>query len=375
MLLRKFVVGLLAMVVLGFTNASLAADNYYQLKLPEEDTIGQFHGSPDDADLVLFMAGNQFVVMDLLVAEFKKQYPVVKNIFYVTLPPGQLLNWILADGIELKADHSLIPEGFRFKVKPDVYTTVNKQDMDALFNAGLITRYYTYAHNRLVYMVRAADTLAGRTLSPSELYALLTDPTVKISEPNILTQGIERQFWQMYVELSKTLYPTDPAIQALNLTMLDPAQLANDPAHSLRRIVYHDKVIAGTTIINHIHHLETPIWLRQNLVRTGPVWATEALYQTKRLGETDLSSFEIGGNGLDGKPLNRRTKVNYLGTIVEGKMNPEHRIAAKNWIEFLRSSAAQAILVDGGFVAGTPTELAAPFIYPNSGALNRVEPY
>lgn len=364
MLLRNIVMGLCAMMVVAFASQAFAATNYYQLKLPEEDTIGQFHGSPNDADLVLFMAGNQFVVMDLLVAEFKKQYPKVKNIFYVTLPPGQLLNWILADGIELKADHSLIPEGFRLKVKPDVYTTVNKQDMDALFNAGLINRYFTYAHNRLVYMVRSTDALAGRTLSPSELFSLLADPGVKISEPNILTQGIERQFWQMYVDLSKVTYPNDAAIQALNPTMFDPTKLVLDPTNSLRRIIYQDKVSTGATLINHIHHLETPIWLRKNIVRIGPVWATEALYQIKRLGETDLSSFEIGGNGLDAKPLNRRTKVNYLATMVEGKMDHSHKIAATQWIDFLRSPAAQSILVDGGFIAATPTELAAPFVYP-----------
>lgn len=364
MFLRNFVMGLLALMIMAFASQAISGTNYYQLSVPEEETIGQFHGSPDDADLILFMAGNQFVVMDLLVAEFKKQYPKVEKIFYVTLPPGQLLNWILADGIELKAKHSLIPEGFRLKVKPDVYTTVNKQDMDALFNVGLISRYYTYAHNRLVYMVRSTDALAGTTLTPSELFSLLADPNVKISEPNILTQGIERQFWQMYVDLSKVIYPNDAAIQALNPTMFDPTKLILDPTNSLRRIVYLDKVNTGATVINHIHHLDTPVWLRQGLVRIGPVWATEALYQVKRLGETDLASFEIGGNGRDGKPLNRSTKVNYLSTMVEGKMDSSHKTAANQWIDFLRSPSAQAILVEGGFVGATPAELAAPFVYP-----------
>jgi ABC-type molybdate transport system substrate-binding protein len=321
------------------------------------------------------MAGNQFVVMDLLVAEFKKQNPDVKNIFYVTIPPGQLLNWILADAIELKTSHSLIPEGFRLRVKPDVYTTVSKQDMDALFSAGLITRYYTYAHNRLVYMVRADDPLAGRTLTPLELYSLLSDPTLKISEPNILTQGIERQFWQMYVDLSKAVYPNDTAVQAMNPTMFNPAQLSQDPLNSIRRIVYYDKVNNGSTLVNHIHHIETPVWLRQGIARIGPVWATEALYQVKRLGETDLGSFEIGGNGLDGKPLNRSTKVNYLATIVEGKMDRDHKKAAKKWIEFLRTPAAQAIFTEGGFIPGTPAELATPYLYPNGGQFNRVGSY
>jgi hypothetical protein len=36
----------------------------------------------DTADLVLFMAGNQFMVMEALLAEFQKQFPEVKKIFY-----------------------------------------------------------------------------------------------------------------------------------------------------------------------------------------------------------------------------------------------------------------------------------------------------
>jgi hypothetical protein len=52
----------------------------------------------DKADLVLFMAGNQFMAMKEIVAKFKTQYPEVKNIFYETLPPGLELKQILAKG-------------------------------------------------------------------------------------------------------------------------------------------------------------------------------------------------------------------------------------------------------------------------------------
>jgi hypothetical protein len=36
----------------------------------------------EKADLVLFMAGNQFMAMKEIIAEFKTQHPAVKNIFY-----------------------------------------------------------------------------------------------------------------------------------------------------------------------------------------------------------------------------------------------------------------------------------------------------
>jgi hypothetical protein len=52
----------------------------------------------EKADLVLFMAGNQFMAMKEIVEELKTQYPEIKNIFYETLPPGLELKQILAKG-------------------------------------------------------------------------------------------------------------------------------------------------------------------------------------------------------------------------------------------------------------------------------------
>ena len=50
------------------------------------------------ADLILFMAGNQFMVMEELLLAFQKEFPEVKKIFYETLPPGLELKQILAGG-------------------------------------------------------------------------------------------------------------------------------------------------------------------------------------------------------------------------------------------------------------------------------------
>ena len=48
--------------------------------------------------LLLFMAGNQFIVMEELLAAFQKEFPDVQKIFYETLPPGLELKQILAGG-------------------------------------------------------------------------------------------------------------------------------------------------------------------------------------------------------------------------------------------------------------------------------------
>lgn len=193
---------------------------------------------------------------------------------------------------------------------PDVYTTVNKGHMDQLNNAGLIDKYQVYAHNRLVLMAKSDDPLNNTVLDPALFYSVMADPNIRISEPDILTQGIERHIWQMYTDTTKLLFKDDSAIASLNGAMFDPTALVNDPPQSLRRKVYFDKVLTDTTLLTSIHHLETPENIHQGNVRLGPVWITEVKYQQNRLGKNDLVAINIGGKGLDGKFLDRREKVN-----------------------------------------------------------------
>ena len=51
----------------------------------------------DDADLVLFMAGNQFMAMGEIIRAFQAAHPEVQKIFYETLPPGLALKQIMAE--------------------------------------------------------------------------------------------------------------------------------------------------------------------------------------------------------------------------------------------------------------------------------------
>ena len=349
-----------------------AEDNLYQLTVGKTELVGQFHGDPVNADLRLYMAGNQFVVMDLLVEAFKQQYPEYDDIFYVTIPPGKELRWILQGGVEISAEGSLADQGFVLRVQPDVYTTVAKGHMDTLAAEGIISGYYTYAHNRLVLMAHANDPLAGTTLAPQQFYDVMADPGNVISEPDILTQGIERHIWRMYTATSKVLFPNNQAVQDLDPNMFDPANLPNDPAQSLRRIVYHDKVNDGQTLLTAIHHLETPANILGGDARLGPVWGTEIDYQRKRLGNQNLAGIEIGGTGPDGDPLNQSESVNYLATITEGVMEPDHKRAAAAFVNFLRSPTAQQILQQGGFIPATQEELNQPHIYEDNDRSRRV---
>ncbi len=75
-----------------------------QFPVIPSDRADDIHHLPyaERADLVLFMAGNQFMVMEQLITLFQSEYPQVKRIFYETLPPGLELKQILAGGAIFK---------------------------------------------------------------------------------------------------------------------------------------------------------------------------------------------------------------------------------------------------------------------------------
>ena len=233
--------------------ASTASEALWVQNLPETEIITQFHGDPESAQLRLFMAGNQFVVMDNLIAEFKKQYPKYKEIYYVTIPPGKELQWILQGGAEWRAAgfpdiqelvkpdpndpttwvmNTTTEQGVGFKMlnMPDVYTTVARGHMNQLAAAGLVDKAFTYTHNQLAVMAHDTqtpsladiandDTIITDTvddgkpgfnvdgeLTAEGLYRLFASNEVWISEPDIKTQGIERHIWRMYTNTSHTVY-------------------------------------------------------------------------------------------------------------------------------------------------------------------------
>lgn len=263
----------------------------------ETEIITQFHGDPESAQLRLFMAGNQFVVMDNLIAEFKKQYPKYQNIYYVTIPPGKELQWILNEGAEWRAadfpnvqeldkggsdnpDDWMMVEtdapgaGFQMLNLPDVYTTVARGHMNTLAGRGLVTEMFTYTHNQLAVMAHVsqvndltniatddsilfpgkAGLTAGGELTAAGLYRLFVSNQVTISEPDIQTQGIERHIWRMYTNASHAVYGCPGSMHPVCSVGVNdvfppkPDDCANmnsffssESDLSLRKIVYHLK--------------------------------------------------------------------------------------------------------------------------------------
>ncbi len=254
----------------------------------------------DDAQLILFVAGNQFMVMDELIGAFKKQYPEIEKIFYETLPPGLELKQILAGGAKFK--DKIIPG------RPDVYASVCKEAMEKLSEQGLISidDSFIYLHNRIVLMVHKDNPKGIKEVGD------LGRDDVRISQPNPQYEDIANYIINMY------------------------RQAGGD--EFVNRIM-EEKRAEATTIFTIVHHRETPLRLLKKTCDVGPVWATEVL-EAERKG-LDLMGIEPG------EQLDQRNEVNYFIAPLKTSKNPEN---AQKFLEFIRSDTAKEIYKKYGFL-------------------------
>jgi molybdate transport system substrate-binding protein len=251
----------------------------------------------DSADLVLFMAGNQFMVMDELLNLLQQAYPEIKNIFYETLPPGLELKQILAGGARFGEKE--------IRIMPDVYTAVTEDAMKELFHKGYVGDYFVYLHNRIVLMVAE-----GNPAGIKKVHDLGRDD-VRISQPGAMEDI--------------TLYITEMYRSAGGDTLV--------------KKILDDKRAEGTTILTIVHHRETPLRMRKGTVDAGPVWATEV----KNARDMGLKIEAVE----PGEDLDQRDKVNYY---IAKLKNSSHSENAEKFLNFMKTPRAQEIYRQFGFV-------------------------
>ena len=253
-----------------------------------------------DADLVLFMAGNQFMAMQEMIAEFQQTHPDVQKIYYETLPPGLELRQILSGGAVFR--DQLID------VVPDIYTSVNLKAMDILEKAGHIAPndYSLYLHNRLTLMVPRGNPADIKTISD------LGRENVRISQPDPANEDIAFHIIDMYRQAGGE-------------------QLVNQ--------IMETKRAEGTTVLTVVHHRETPIRISKKTVDVGPVWATETIHA----GSTGLKFDVIE----PGEALDQHEKINYYICRLKKAPNPDN---AEKFLQFITSTTARKIYERYGFI-------------------------
>ncbi len=300
---------------IGFTGLALAEgkDAGHGKDYRTFHTNGEVEfGSVDDsysADLVMYLAGNQFMVMQELISDFQAKNPSVESVYVETIPPGQILKGQLLKQGEI--------EGQKTAMNPDVFASVNIGHLKKLNKENLMDAYAVYVHNRLELMVAEGNPKGIK--GPEDLGR---DDLVQ-SHPNPLTEGIFKFYGS---EMLKDLN--------LHEKITGGAECKSCWA------------VEGKTWFTSRHHRETPDRIEKGTADVGIVWTTEVVHAKEQ------------GRPIDGvsiaAPLNKRDKVNYaIGVMTNGR-NAEN---AALYLSYLATDEAQAIYEKYGFIRATADEL------------------
>ena len=284
-----------------------ALDRGLEFTVPEVDDMADFHGDLTDPKLVLYVGGNYFFAMAPLVKAFEGEHPEYKGrLFWETIPPGLLVE-------QMKAGGTITVGNMTFTAKPDAYFAGYKKVQELVSQGRLDGPAVPYATNTLAIMVPAGNPAGVKGLAD------LGKPGIKLAMPNPAFEGIVRQI---------------------------KASLTKAGGETLANAVYGDKVKDGSTVLTHIHHRQTPLFLMQGIAQAGVTWQSEAMFQ-EQAGHP-IAHVEI--------PAKDNSTAVYGGAMVKGAVHPE---AAKAWLAFIVSPAALKIFESYGFKPYEPKGSAA----------------
>ena len=293
------------------TAPSQAAENengdyrtFYQDGRVEYGKIGDSY----TAGLVLYLAGNQFMVMEELVKDFLGKHPDINNVYVETIPPGQILKGQLLKQGQINGQDTAM--------NPDVYASVNLGHLKKLKAEGLMDAYKIYTHNKLELMVAKGNPKGIK--GPQDL---ARDDLVQ-SHPNPLTEGIFKFYGSAM----------------LNDMGMYEKVTGNAKCKSCW-------AIDGKTWFTQRHHRETPDRIEKGEADVGIVWTTEII-------EAEKHNRNISGVAIPA-PLNKASVVGYaIGVLKSGR----NQNAAMHYVGYLRTDAAQGIYAKYGFVGASREE-------------------
>lgn len=268
----------------------------YRFQVADVDNVPDLHGNPADAKLVLFIGGNQFMVLPQLMEAFEALHPELKGrIYYETLPPGILLR-------QMDHRNTLTLGNLTLTVQPDVYEAGAKR-LEAMVSEGKVRNVVRYASNDLVIMVKEGNPKGIRSLKD------LGRADVRVSMPNPEWEGVARLIEQ---------------------------SLHKAGGNDLVRQIMVTKRKAGTTFLTHVHHRQTPMRILEGLADAGVTWQSEVKFQ------------ESIGNPIAGVSIPK--EINTTGIYAAGVLkDAPHAKAAEEWVAFLQSKSAQVIYRSFGF--------------------------
>ncbi len=262
----------------------------------------------EEAQLVLWLAGNQFFAMDDVVRAFQAQNPGMA-VGLVTLPPGLILSAIEKGGWTYM--------GKDYPGTPDVYSSVNLGHLKKLKQAGTMSRYAIHMHNEMVLMVAKGNPKGIRGVPD------IARADVRTSMPNPVNEGIMQFYGRKVLERHKLWQQISGGRECFSCQA------------------------TPNNWFTSVHHRETPDRILAGQSDTGFVWITES-FQALRDGKAVEAVRLPPEDSL-------RDEVAYaIGALG----NAPHPAAAARYLSFLSTPQAQAAYAKYGFVNATPEELA-----------------
>lgn len=261
-----------------------------------------------DANLTMWLAGNQFFAMEDVIHAFQKAHPEVGNVAVITLPPGVILKAINAGGWNY--------EGKDYAMQPDIYASVDLGHLKALKAKGKMDKYMIYTHNALELMVAKGN--------PKKIKGIddLGRDDLRIMLPNPIDEGIMTFYAKKVLQTHKLWDKLSGGKECK----------ACDPAPNVH--------------FTSVHHREIPDGLKAGTVDVGIVWATEAKNALKEGSPVDAIKLPPEDSLIN--------EVSYaIGTLTASK----HQEAASKYLGFLQSTAGQNAYASFGFINASKADL------------------
>lgn len=262
------------------------------------DNVPDLYGDINDPQLVVFLAGNQYMVVPDLIQAFRTAHPKYQRIFVETLPPG-----VLIDQIQQGA---LVIGNMRVTLKPDIYATGKGRMQELQRDKQWFSELFDYARNRLAIMTYRGnpDDISG--------WSDLARPGLRVCMPNPKWEGVAAN-------------QIIPALRAAG-------------GEDLVTRIYSEKVEEGTAFLTQIHHRQTPLWIMEAKCMAGAVWYSEAYYHAA-MTQHPLSVVTV--------PDAQNRFATYTAGLMQDAPHPD---AGADFMRFLHSPQAQAIYRMYGFL-------------------------
>ena len=270
-----------------------------EVTVPGLENVPDIHGDINNPQLVIFFAGNQYMVVNKLMKSFMKSYPQYKRVVAFTLPPGRLIT-------SIKRGNGILLGNMRIMIKPDILTAGHGSIMALQHKYNWFEKSEVYAKNKLAIMVYKGN--------PKKImnFNSLSSQKIRLCMPNPKWEGIAK-------------HAIIPALKKMG-------------GEALVNKIYVQKVKDGNTFLTHIHHRQTPIDIMEHKCDAGVVWYTEAYFHDK-IAHHPISIVNVA------KKDNKI--IGYTAALMK---SAPHKAAARDFMKFLMSKQGQEIYRYYGFM-------------------------